>query len=105
MRVDINGNVFVTGPGGIWVWDPDGQSSRHDHAAGIRRQPQLGRCGLPHALHHGAYVGVPPENQDARIRAQIGIILRRARLTRDLLIQAAERWDAREVKVLPCFDG
>ena len=22
MRVDVNGNVFVTGPGGIWVWDP-----------------------------------------------------------------------------------
>jgi gluconolactonase len=24
MRVDTNGNVYVTGPGGIWVWDPDG---------------------------------------------------------------------------------
>ena len=24
MRVDIAGNVWVTGPGGIWVWDPDG---------------------------------------------------------------------------------
>jgi gluconolactonase len=24
MRVDAAGNVFVTGPGGIWVWDPDG---------------------------------------------------------------------------------
>jgi gluconolactonase len=24
MRVDVNGNVFVTGPGGIWVWDPAG---------------------------------------------------------------------------------
>jgi len=24
MRVDVKGNVFVTGPGGIWVWDPDG---------------------------------------------------------------------------------
>jgi alcohol dehydrogenase (cytochrome c) len=24
MRVDVNGNVFVTGPGGIWVWDPEG---------------------------------------------------------------------------------
>jgi gluconolactonase len=22
--VDAQGNVFVTGPGGIWVWDPDG---------------------------------------------------------------------------------
>ncbi|HMJ61991.1 MAG TPA: SMP-30/gluconolactonase/LRE family protein, partial [Bryobacteraceae bacterium] len=24
MRVDISGNVYVTGPGGIWVWDSDG---------------------------------------------------------------------------------
>lgn len=24
MRVDQKGNVYVTGPGGIWVWDPDG---------------------------------------------------------------------------------
>jgi gluconolactonase len=24
MRVDVNGNVYVTGPGGIWVWDPAG---------------------------------------------------------------------------------
>ena len=24
MRVDVKGNVFVTGPGGIWVWDPKG---------------------------------------------------------------------------------
>jgi len=25
MRVDEAGNVFVTGPKGIWVWDPEGQ--------------------------------------------------------------------------------
>jgi gluconolactonase len=24
MRVDVSGNLFVTGPGGIWVWDPAG---------------------------------------------------------------------------------
>jgi gluconolactonase len=24
MRVDVEGNLFVTGPGGIWVWDPGG---------------------------------------------------------------------------------
>lgn len=24
MRVDVNGNLFVTGPLGVWVWDPDG---------------------------------------------------------------------------------
>ena len=25
MRVDVNGNLYVTGPGGIWVWDADGK--------------------------------------------------------------------------------
>jgi gluconolactonase len=24
MRVDSDGNLYVTGPGGIWIWDPDG---------------------------------------------------------------------------------
>ena len=24
MRVDADGNIYVTGPGGIWVWDPQG---------------------------------------------------------------------------------
>ena len=24
MRVDRGGNLFVTGPGGIWIWDPEG---------------------------------------------------------------------------------
>ena len=25
MRVDVNGNLYVTGPGGIWVWDASGR--------------------------------------------------------------------------------
>lgn len=24
MKVDLFGNLYVTGPGGIWVWDPAG---------------------------------------------------------------------------------
>lgn len=24
MRVDVQGNLYVTGRGGIWVWNPDG---------------------------------------------------------------------------------
>lgn len=24
MKIDVNGNVFATGPGGVWVFDPDG---------------------------------------------------------------------------------
>ena len=43
MRVDLAGNVYVTGPGGIWVWDPGRQAHRHDPDAGIAGQSQLGR--------------------------------------------------------------
>jgi gluconolactonase len=25
MKVDQKGNIFVTGPGGIWIWDPSGR--------------------------------------------------------------------------------
>jgi len=25
MKVDKSGNIFVTGPGGIWIWDPNGR--------------------------------------------------------------------------------
>ena len=24
IRVDVKGNVYCTGPGGVWVWDPEG---------------------------------------------------------------------------------
>jgi len=24
MKVDVNGNIFATGPGGVWIFDPDG---------------------------------------------------------------------------------
>ena len=36
MRVDTNGNIFVTGPGGIWVWDPEG---RHLGTIVVPEQP------------------------------------------------------------------
>jgi gluconolactonase len=35
MRVDMKGNLYVTGPGGIWVWDPDG------HHLGTIMLPEL----------------------------------------------------------------
>jgi gluconolactonase len=34
MRVDTAGNLFVTGPGGIWIWNPQGE--------------HLGTIQLPH---------------------------------------------------------
>ena len=44
MRVDVKGNVFVTGPGGIWVWDPDGNHlgtvMMPESAANLNREKQ-----------------------------------------------------------------
>ena len=46
MKCDERGNVWVTGPGGVLVFDPDGRAPRHDRGARERRQHRLGRPGL-----------------------------------------------------------
>ena len=51
MKCDERGNIWVTGPKGVWVIEPDGRAPRHRRGAGERRQPDLGRRGLAHALH------------------------------------------------------
>ena len=38
MKVDLKGNIFVTGPLGIWVWDPDGN---HLGTIVMPDQPQI----------------------------------------------------------------
>ena len=51
MKCDERGNVWVTGPGGIWVIERRRRASRRDRGAREHRQPDLGRRGLAHALH------------------------------------------------------
>jgi gluconolactonase len=34
MRVDTDGNIYVTGPKGIWIWDPQG------HRLGVIEMPE-----------------------------------------------------------------
>ena len=36
MRIDKTGNVYVTGPKGIWIWDPEG---RHLGTIVVPEQP------------------------------------------------------------------
>lgn len=49
MKCDQHGNVWVTAPGGVWVYSPRGSCSEGSRAR-ARRQPRLGRTGFPHAL-------------------------------------------------------
>ena len=46
MKVDRQGNLYVVGPRGIWVWDSSWSSSRNHRRARAARQPCLGRPGL-----------------------------------------------------------
>ena len=50
MKCDEHGNVWVTAPGGLWVYDPDGAAPRQGRDPRARRQPRLGRRRLAHAL-------------------------------------------------------
>ena len=45
MECDEHGNVWVTGPGGVWVLTPDGEHARHRGDARGLRQHRLGRRG------------------------------------------------------------
>jgi gluconolactonase len=45
MRVDRKGNIFVTGPKGIWVWDPQGH---HLGTIALPEQPANLTWGDPH---------------------------------------------------------
>jgi len=58
MRVDRKGNIFVTGPKGIWVWDPQGH---HIGTIAMPEQPANLAWGGPHydtlyiTATHGVY--------------------------------------------------
>ena len=52
MKVDVEGNVYSTGPGGVWIIDPSG---KHLGTILIEKQTNqrwLGRCGLENSVHY-----------------------------------------------------
>ena len=51
MKCDEQGNIWVTGPGGVWVISADGEHLGTVEHPRERRQPDLGRPGLAHAVH------------------------------------------------------
>ena len=71
MKLDELGNIYVTGPKGVWIISPEGEHARRDRGAGERRQRQLGRRRLAHALHPGVDLGVPDPAEGRRQPARL----------------------------------
>ena len=51
MKCDERGNIWVTGPGGIWVISAAGEHLGDDPRPREHREHDVGRRGLAHALH------------------------------------------------------
>ena len=74
MKCDERGNIWVTGPKGIWVISPARRASRHGPRAGEHRQPHVGRAGLAHTVHPVLDVGLhDPHHRRAAARALHGV--------------------------------
>ena len=59
IKVDQQGNLWVCGPGGVWVALARRAAPRHRPTARGPAQPRLGRRRRPRALHHGADQRLP----------------------------------------------
>ena len=66
MKLDEHGNVYVTGPKGVWIFAPDGEHLGVILVPGERRQRQLGRRRLEDALHPRLDLGVPDPAEGRR---------------------------------------
>jgi len=66
MKIDERGNIYTTGPGGVWVISKTGQ-----HLGTIRRRNsgelRLGRRGLSHAVSDRSEIGV---SRPCRVRGK-----------------------------------
>jgi hypothetical protein len=59
IKVDHAGNLFVSGPGGVWIISPGRKTSWHDWGARAAGQLRLGRRRGPHPVHDRAHRPVP----------------------------------------------
>ena len=58
MKCDERGNIWVTGPGGVWVISPDGEHLGTIVVPENTGNQHLGRAGLAHAVHPVVDVGL-----------------------------------------------
>ena len=63
-RSTPTGNLYVCGPGGIWVLSPEGEQLGTAAAARGAAQPRLGRRRRPHPLRHRADERLPARGSD-----------------------------------------
>ena len=52
LKIDVDGNLFATGPGGVYVFTPGGQAPGHDRHRRADRQLRV-RGRRPNAVHDG----------------------------------------------------
>ena len=65
MKVDVEGRVYCTGPGGCWVFRIERRVDRRDRAAGVSGELRLGRRGKPHDVLHIEHFDIQPADDDA----------------------------------------
>jgi gluconolactonase len=65
MKIDEQGNIYSAGPGGVWIFSPEGDYSH----ARESRQSGLGRTRPQNALHRGEHQHLSRPAQDRRSTA------------------------------------
>jgi len=75
MKVDHDGNLFVTGPRGIWVWDAQGQ---HLGTIEMPEQPATspGETTTTDPLHYSHHLGLSTAYEGAGLRAVSRTLMR-----------------------------
>ena len=65
MKVDVEGRVYCTGPGGTWVFAPERRAARHHQDAGGAGQSVFRRPRHEDAVLHRPHLGLQPARQGA----------------------------------------
>lgn len=58
MKVDVEGRVYCTGAGGVWVFDSTSKHLGNHHHAGKAVELRLGGRRLAQLVHHGRYLSL-----------------------------------------------
>jgi hypothetical protein len=61
MKIDRAGNIFATGPGGVLILSPQGQTPGHDRTSRDPGELRVGRCRRKDPLHHSTHGSISRE--------------------------------------------